>query len=146
MNRRCARVSASCFGFTLIEILAVVVIIGLLAAMISTAIMLAKRKALEVGRTTQAAAIESAVNNYRYEYQDWPCDETEKANPTSRVYMADNYIVIQDWMMHPSHNTRQIKFLNLADYKFDTDSNIVDYQYKPFSIKIDFTNDTVTVY
>ena len=135
-------------GFTLIELLTVIVIIGVLAGMISTAVMLAKKKSIQVARTAELTAIKSAIDSYRYEYQEWPCPEGQSMSPpASKTYKNDNRIVIHDWLMNSSEgrNDRNVRFLNLGDYKQDASGNLVDYSGTPYEIIFDFSNDKVSV-
>lgn len=102
-------------SFTLIEMLAVIVIISLLAALINTAIIKAKKNATKVKRRAEISSLSSAIRAYRYEYQEWPC-------PNPGAYSNDNHIIIHDWLMNGAagRNERNIRYLNLSDYSFDS--------------------------
>ena len=142
-------------GFTLLELLTVIVIIGLLAAMISAAVMMAKKRGREVARTAELATIKSALEAYRFEYQEWPCDEDagEGDAPTGIVVYElgakPNRSVIHDSLMNmdsaAKRNDRGIKYLNLGDYKQDVNSNLVDYAGNAYKITFDFGKDEVSV-
>jgi len=137
-------------GFTLIELLTVIVIIGVLVGMISTAVMMAKRKAMDVARDVDLKTIKSAIEAYRFEYQEWPCPAiTQYPRPPSVTYQSNNGEVINDWLMNTNaadkRNERGIKFLNLGDYRRDSFSNLVDYAGNKYKITFDFDNDTVKV-
>jgi len=61
-------------GFTLVEILIVIVIIGMLMALALPAINAARRKAQEAVITTDISQLEMALNAYKDEYGDYPPD------------------------------------------------------------------------
>lgn len=126
-------------GFTLIELLTVIVIIGILTGLISTAVVLAKKKSQQVARETELAMIKAAIEAYRFEYQEWPV-----ANTNQTVYQ-DNGVVISYLSKDSAQNERRIKFLNLGDYKQDASGNLVDYESTKYKITFDFANDKVTV-
>jgi prepilin-type N-terminal cleavage/methylation domain-containing protein len=139
---------ASRAGFTLIELLTVIVIIGVLAGMISSAVLMSKRRALDLRRETELKTIKSAIENYRYEYQQWPCEGADLYPlPPSVTYSNDNY-KIKNWMDARDgndNNTRKIRFINIGDYKTNSVGSIVDYKGNPYEITISFTNDKVTI-
>lgn len=62
-------------GFTLIEVMVVVVILGILAAFVVPAVMDNPDKARVVGAKQDIRAIETALNMYRLENQFYPSTE-----------------------------------------------------------------------
>ncbi len=147
MSRR-TRLKSGRSGFTLIEILTVIVIIGLLAGMISTAVLLAKKKALSVSRTAELATIKSALEAYRFEYQEWPCPEGAMTTPPSTAtYKDNNNVVIDDWLLNsnPGRNERNVRFINVGDYRRDALGNLIDNKGDTYEIVFDFDNDKVSV-
>ncbi len=149
-KRACSKEVA---GFTLIELLTVIVIIGVLAGMISSAVIIAKGKSLEVARKAEVTTIKGAIDAYKFEYQEWPCEEATRVSPPSSVTYKDppknNGIVINDWLLNADvpdeRNDRDVKFLTLVDYRQDDDGNLVDYDGVKYEIIFDFDNDKVSV-
>ncbi len=135
-------------GFSLLELLTVIVIIGVLAGMISTAVMMAKKKAQSDATTSERETIKSALEAYRFEYQEWPCEEGSQEKPEgSKSYKENNYIVINDWLMkyEANKNDRNVRFLNLGDYRTNASGALIDYDGDTYNITFDFDKDTVSV-
>jgi prepilin-type N-terminal cleavage/methylation domain-containing protein len=143
-------------GFTLIEMLVVIVIIMILVGMVASAFHRARINALEKKRNADKQTISSALRAFRYEYQRWPCPVPAAANwddEPDRIYEDDNYIVINRYLMgniDGQGNIHGINFLTLGDFRFKSTanpahSNIVDYKDAPYKITISFANDNATV-
>ena len=151
-KRACSKEVA---GFTLIELLTVIVIIGVLAGMISTAVIIAKRKSLSVARIAEVVTIKSAIEAYRFEYQEWPCPPTSDPTATYKDAPKNNGIIIHDWLLNMTvpatktapgeFNSRGVKFLNPVDYRQDDAGDLVDYDENTYEIIFDFDNDKVSV-
>lgn len=130
-------------GFTLIELLVVVLIIGILTGLITSAFMKSKNNAQKKQRAIEVRAIQAAIENYRYEYQRWPCDaEGSYSNGVN----GNNKIIFSCLLNNQSgYNERKIRYLNMSDYRTDNNTNLIDYTGKPFAITISYTNDSVSV-
>lgn len=127
-------------GFTLIELLTVIMIIIIMAGLMFSAIMKVYRTARQKDRECEVNTITSAIKNYRYEYDNWPC-------PNDGTYSNNNYKIFQDYMLEGSPNNQKgIKFINIGDYKLDSKKNITDWKNVPYTIVISFTNDSLSVY
>jgi len=63
-------------GFTLVEMLTVIVIIGILAALISAATIYARARAREAAIYTQIKQLESALMEYKNQFGEFPPDFT----------------------------------------------------------------------
>lgn len=66
--------SATHGGFTLVELLTVIVIIGILAGLTTTAAMMAIRTAKEATITAEISQLSLALENYKTEHGDYPPD------------------------------------------------------------------------
>lgn len=130
-------------GFTLIELLAVILIIGVLVTLVSSAVMAAKSNANRKHREMEMTALKGAIQNYRYEYQKWPC-ETPVSTTNNKDVFA--YLKCREDLGAPNDkNPRDIKFVNFGEYKFSAIGNIIDYTRTPYRVTITFTSDTVSV-
>lgn len=67
-------------GFTLVELLVVIVIIGLLAGLISTAVISAMGKAREARVSMEIRAMETALHVFKDRYGDFPPSDLQDAN------------------------------------------------------------------
>jgi prepilin-type N-terminal cleavage/methylation domain-containing protein len=65
-------------GFTLVEVLMVVVIIGILAGLIVPAVSIALRTVKQRAIALETAAIESAIQQYKTKYEDYPPDGSSR--------------------------------------------------------------------
>lgn len=75
-------------GFTLVELLTVVVIIGILASLITAAVIRARVAALNAVAATQIGDLAMAVENYKNEHGEYPPDFTDAAAVTRHLRTA----------------------------------------------------------
>ena len=135
-------------GFTLVELLVVVLIISALAALTSGAVLNALQKAKKVTATASARAVESAVNNFFTEYGSMPDDgtattDTPVASPIKTNSAAGVTLLKVLLGIDTTVNTRGVNFLNVQQGKqkgsagvdglvYETDGTTVRGLYDPW--------------
>lgn len=75
-------------GFTLVELLTVVAIIGILASLITAAAIMARTAALNAVAATRIADLAMAVEAYKNKYSEYPPDFTDGAAVTRHLRTA----------------------------------------------------------
>ena len=75
-------------GFTLVEMLAVIVIIGILVALISAAAVAARRQAWIAAIGTEIGQLDQAVRQYKVKFGDYPPDLTDTAATERHIRRA----------------------------------------------------------
>lgn len=127
-------------GFTLIEVMVVVGIIAILAALMFQVIIGARKKALERQALAESKLIFTAINAYRQEYGKWPA-QWQTANDTT--YIKSNKCVIlpligSNWS---GFNPKNKMFLPLQTNSLDSDGNYLDPWGSPYVICMDENGD-----
>ena len=74
-------------GFTLVEMLTVVVIIGILASFLVVAVQAARKRAKVFAIHQEVMQLDAAVKDMKNDYGDYPPDFTDY-NPTTKTYAA----------------------------------------------------------
>lgn len=84
-------------GFTLVELLTVMVIIGLLMGLMSVAVIAARSRAKVAATGVEIAALESALHNYRSRFTDFPPDfaYARGGAPTTAIQTLARGAVVQ---------------------------------------------------
>jgi prepilin-type N-terminal cleavage/methylation domain-containing protein len=118
-------------GFTLIEMLLVIVIILILAGLLLGGINMAIRKAEINKAQTTAFQLATAFRNYQSEYGTWP---PLGSNPGSISATVVGYLTKQD----ATNNTRGIVFLEV-DQKSVKDGPYKDPWSTPYQVQCDTT-------
>lgn len=123
-------------GFTLLELLVVIAVIGILFAMLLPAITGVKERAREKEAQVTARAMETAIRAFRTEYGYWPGPTPD----VNRVYTnTAQGLIMQDLLSTSANNTRKIPF-------WETPGLITNSSTKKlFSITIDVDDNQVTV-
>ncbi|WP_194438180.1 type II secretion system major pseudopilin GspG [Vibrio fluminensis] len=86
-------------GFTLLELMVVVVILGILASVVAPNLLGSKDTASQKKAAVDIKALETALDTYRLNHNVYPTTDqglealvTEPSNPTPRNYPKDGYI------------------------------------------------------
>jgi prepilin-type N-terminal cleavage/methylation domain-containing protein len=112
-------------GFTLIEMLVVIAIIGILAGLLLPALSAARRQALKVRARNDVKAIETAFRAYYQEYQMWPTNNVTTAaglyNPTpdelTTMEVSGDASAILEGLNNNTNNPKNIVFINFTKYR-----------------------------
>lgn len=93
-------------GFTLLELVVVLLIVSLLAAFVLSAMQKARTRAKRTQATVEAQSLQAAINAYHQEYEQWPCSDPSLGGSWS----SNNNEVIK--YLAPTHplNTRHFPF------------------------------------
>ena len=124
-------------SFTLVELMLVMGIIAILAAMVYPVIIGAKEKARKKQALTEAHNIVLALKGYRAEYDKWP-NQVQAAQ--DKTYFTNNYLVALPLMGQNfnGQNARGKVFLTVqATNQTDSVTNLVDPWGVPYVICLD---------
>ena len=159
-------------GFTLLELLVVIVVIGILATLIAGGATYAVRVSRDKRRTLSCKTLQTAIYRYHAEYNDWPGGVEPGSNKKYHIfYGKDNAKVFGMLRPDSKHNPDSIHFLDeTAFFTPDTsdagsakklseargDQPLVfnsrsgrwvgrDGQYLYYRVTIDFENEAVEV-
>ncbi|MCX7872311.1 MAG: prepilin-type N-terminal cleavage/methylation domain-containing protein [Verrucomicrobiae bacterium] len=114
-------------AFTLVELLVVIGIIGILAGLISTAVVSAKKKALVASAQVEIKNLVGAISKYESEYNRYPCP-TNAAEDATIGLNGQNAAIIDilrdiDSSNNPNH-ARNPRRVNFIDAKLATSTNM----------------------
>jgi len=98
-------------GFTLLEILVVIVIIGILATLVAGSASFAMRVAREKRVSLSCRVLETAIHRYRSEYNDWPGGYTGE-NSSKTFSGDDNKKVFGMLRIGSADNPDNIQFID----------------------------------
>jgi prepilin-type N-terminal cleavage/methylation domain-containing protein len=115
-RKRPAARSRRCRAFTLVELLAVMTLIAMLAAVLMAAAHVVMKNIRKKQAEATAAALQTAVTAYRHEYNKWPIDPSLVSsigtNSVLSIPRAQNYLVFD--MLAPTHaaNPNHVRFID----------------------------------
>ena len=144
-------------GFTLVEMLVVIAIIGVLAGMILPALSRAKRQALITRAQTEMQSIVTAISGYQSEYSRFPGpqafeqDQTFGDDEGNHEIMA---ILVNQALFANTGNNKNPRKLRFLDARPATGTNSPglgsdliyrDPWFNPYKISLDYNYDDKTV-
>ena len=125
-------------AFTLIELLMVIVVIGILFGMVTSAVMHSQKVARKRKAESDCRTIAAGITFYRQHYGVWPLDN-DLGDDRYRAFSNDNHLV----MTCLRTNLAGKAFLREGDYRFDSITNIVSPWNDPYVITINAKNHAV---
>ncbi len=118
-------------GFTLIELMTVVLIIGILVGILLPALRGTKRQAMKKRATENAMTLTTAITMYKYDRGDWPCPDPDLDGTTDRTYTVDNNVIIDKL------KSAVPPLINMGSFQTNSVGCVVDPWGAPYSITID---------
>ena len=125
-------------GFTLIELMLVLVVIGILIGLLSSALVKAKESARKTRAMGDVASLATMLSNYRHEYGEWPSFKTSG----TEVFQDNNYRIVE---YIQNHNPRGVQFANWSEYIRDRAGNLCDPWGSAYKIVFNYDQDVASV-
>ncbi len=135
-------------GFTLLELLTVVVIIGFLVTLTGTAAIAMRRKAQLKRREVQKKALSSAAQTYFHEYGSWPVTNLDESETNKQAVVHSELYEHLMSSMDPTNpgqndfNKRDIHFIRTTDFEIVNKKFLDSFNKTPLQIWIKLGNNT----
>lgn len=97
-------------GFTLIEILLTMAVLAILATIVIGGVDVVNKNARAKRNALACKVLQTAINRYRTEYNEWPVDREEGVSKTT--YVENNYEVISPLREDDAKNYDRIRFID----------------------------------
>lgn len=132
-------------GFTLLELLAVVVVIMMLMGLLLPAVLKSKKGMMERKAQVDAMALNNAVESYRAFYKEFPAPRGDLSGGRDVTYgggSSGNVVLLEKLFDPPTTGGRQSPpFLDRSDFTYDSDGNAINLWRKPYRITLDLDYD-----
>lgn len=99
-------------GFTLLELLMVIGIIAVLSMLVMGATAYVTRVAREKRVTMSCTVLETAIQAYHAEYNEWPGGEPENPDKTTATFTSNNHEVFGPLRVTSSENENGVAFFD----------------------------------
>ena len=124
-----ARTPRDWHGFTLVEMMVVMVIIVILSTFLLPVVFRSRDRALDRQAQAEARSIVLAAKSYRAVFGKWPA----QVDISNRYYFTNNHLVVTQLM---GFNPRNRSFISIASNQLDSKSNFLDPRGIPYLITI----------
>jgi prepilin-type N-terminal cleavage/methylation domain-containing protein len=108
-------------AFTLVELLTVIAIIGILAAMLVPVLTAAKKKTLVMKAKTEMVDLVNAINAYDTDYSRFPVSPDEQAS----AYAGGNNDYTCGYVQYPQAPNQTISWPGIPGWTFGSNSNVI---------------------
>ena len=116
----------------------VLVVIGILIGLLSSALVKAKESARKTRAKGDVASLATMISNYRHEYGEWPSSKTSG----TESFQDDNHRIV-DYIQN--HNPRGVQFANWSEYIRDRAGNLCNPWGSAYKFVFNYETDTVSV-
>ena len=131
-------------GFTLLELLVVVAIIGMLVGMLVPVVGKAREQAKKRKAEAQKIALKAAIMTYRHENHKWPLPVGDDQEDEDKTYGGTNnpkYRNIRGITLELNNNNPPL--IVDKDYRIENNEFINPYTGEPFEITFDLNYDGI---
>ena len=100
-------------GFTLVELMAVIVIIGLLAGLVIMVAGYINKKSAISRATAEMAALSLAIDNYKFDVGVYPASSTARVSGVyGSLYITNNSLLYSQLSINPSYLPKNLRLTN----------------------------------
>jgi len=135
-------------GFTLLELLMVILVIGVLMALLLSAVMKMMGAAKSHRAQAAALALRTACETYHGRYHVWPCPEAHLEGGVDRTYAGGgaggNNTIAAYLLGDDGPHAGEVAsdpYIDLADYPTDEHGNLLSPWGRPYKVTVDINYD-----